>query len=426
MTIHEYYNNYKITGKYNISLFRGTDATMEDFYQNCISLHTLSLSNVLAWHNMLMDYVERPDAIFWIRYYESGSETYRKKIGRWNNRRGCITKFADGFSYAFVSNYDVQEIYNMIRLGVRPDIDEFAAMMNNHAVAGVSHIACTDAFPMHYDPGSYSEEAQIAGYPHIGSLTYGVLNEEHWYLAHIHGIKSPYTWTDGTCVKVDETIRNKLFPIGNLSDWTTDANGHKVRELNYSLSLREKDIVKAHFLRFVDPLNYFVTPGKYWQKNDVCKTIGEYAPLTYYMAGKYETLYGQTVMSEFRTKALINSSIMFVNGHSIINVSYGTYVGKSSTASATSAMSEEDKLQMAIDYLSDSKASTRSLEKKYCIGSGNAKGGGYQAKKILDDMGLSPSVKGKLAEKSIDELIAEASGKLLNTLNNVKGKLKLE
>lgn len=34
--------------------------------------------SVIAWHNMFMQYVEMDDAIFWVRYYESGN----KKSGR--------------------------------------------------------------------------------------------------------------------------------------------------------------------------------------------------------------------------------------------------------------------------------------------------------------------------------------------------------
>lgn len=153
MTIKEYYKNYKTNKKYPIKLISGTDKTIYNFYNNCIQRHILPVENVLAWHKMLMEYADRPDAIYWIRYFESGS----KASGRWNNRRACLTRFVDGFAYAFVSNFDAHEILNMVRLGVEPDVNEFANLMKSLQ------------YPMHYDPGTSCEESDINAYPNIGT-----------------------------------------------------------------------------------------------------------------------------------------------------------------------------------------------------------------------------------------------------------------
>ena len=102
MTIKEYYENYNTNKKFNITLPINTAVTVKDFYNNCVKYNMLPPDSVIAWHNMFMEYIEIDDAIFWVRYYESG----RKKNGRWNTRRGCKTQFRDGFSYVFVSNFD--------------------------------------------------------------------------------------------------------------------------------------------------------------------------------------------------------------------------------------------------------------------------------------------------------------------------------
>jgi len=310
MTIKEYYTNYKVNKKYPIKLRSGTDKTIDDFYNNCIQRNILPAANVLAWHKMLMEYADRPDAIYWIRYFESGS----KASGRWNNRRACVTRFADGFTYAFVSNFDTHEILNMVRLGVDPDVNEFANLMKSFQ------------YPMHYDPGTSCEESDINAYPNIGTPRGGILTFEHWYLAHINDIKAELLRADGSYKAIDISSSEglKIYPRGKLIDWSLDkVSGHMIRNLGYSLSAEEKYLVKAHFLRFVNPLNYYVTPGPKFETNIVCSRIGEYDILNSFMSSKFEILYGSKVMDEFRKRALIKKSSCVFTGNEIIDVSYG-------------------------------------------------------------------------------------------------------
>lgn len=124
MTIKEYYDNYKKNKNYPHALLDGYDNTVNKFYKNCIEKHMLPKDNVLEWHKMFLEYIERDDAVFWVRYYEGGS----KNSGRWNNRRACKTDF-NNLSYVFVSNYDVHEIFNMVRLIDSPKVEEFLAQI---------------------------------------------------------------------------------------------------------------------------------------------------------------------------------------------------------------------------------------------------------------------------------------------------------
>ncbi len=103
MKIEDYYNNYKKLSKYTPVLNdeTKTSATINDLFNDCIKGTLLDKTNVLAWHKMLMEYVDLPDAIYWIRYHESKGKGYDKVTKRHNNRRACFTRFADGFRYGF-------------------------------------------------------------------------------------------------------------------------------------------------------------------------------------------------------------------------------------------------------------------------------------------------------------------------------------
>ena len=290
MTIQDYYDdkNYKKNKKYTPKLYSDEAKTIAEFYQKCLSKHISDpsyIANAKAWHKMLMEYVEDPDAVFWIRYHENGPKN--PITGRYQTRRACKTVFADGTTYVFVSNYDAHEIFNMVRLGVVPDKNEFKSLMKNHL------------FPLHYDNGGKCEESDGKAYPCIGSVKGGVLTAEHWYLAHIVGIKSDVYVKSGKQLNVDI---EKLYPRGEITEWKDD-HGVKVRKLNYSLSPEEKDIIKAHFLRFVDPLNYYVVPGEKFQKNGICKQIGSSFRLNDYMRKKYDTTYCSDY-KDFEKKAL--------------------------------------------------------------------------------------------------------------------------
>lgn len=302
MTIQEYYDNYIKNKKADIKLPKGGAKTIEDFYNKCLVVQQLPKENVLKWHKMFMEYVNKPDAIFWVRYYESG----KKEECGWNTRRGCKTQFADSFSYVFVSNYDAHEIFNMVRLGVEPNVQEFLNLMKDHT------------FPLHRDRGGSCEEKDIAIYEKtIGSTRAGILTPEHWYLAHITGIKSTYYNKSGEIVNVDV---EKIYPRGDKSDWLKN---NKTRKLNYSLSEEQKNIVKAHFLRFVDPLNYYAAPGKNYQTSDAGCIIGEVPAVNDFMTCKYAELYGEENIKEYRRIIMAGINFPKVNKSTVVNVKFG-------------------------------------------------------------------------------------------------------
>lgn len=311
--IKQYFDDYK-NRKSLPELKVGTAKTIAEFYNNCIEPTLIPKENAIAWHNMLMQYIEREDAIFLLRRYENGS----KAGGRWNTRRSAMTRFANGFTYVFVSNFEAHEIYNMAFKGVVPTAEEFAWLLNKRI------------YPMHYDNGKSGscEEKDVSAYPHIGNVRSGVLNESKYYLAHIFSVNgTDYLWDkDDTIISKDEI--NEIAPRGTLSDWD-DIDGFPIRKFDYSLNDKQKAYVIAHFLRLVDPLNYFLTPIKSltsvkdisWNQN-----IGEYPELVGYVSKVYEQRFGDECIEKYRKKAMtlplnVNQSDL---GNTSIEISYGT------------------------------------------------------------------------------------------------------
>lgn len=333
MTISEYYRSYK-KNRYPISLQSGQDKSLNEFFKNFIEPRCLKQSDVIKWHEMLMKYIERDDAIYWIRYYETGPQIN----GVFKNRRACLTEFEDGFKYVFVSNYDAQEIFRMISLGVTPDIDEFHNLMKNYQ------------FPMHYDRGNSSEESQICAYPNIGNVTSGVLNECGYYLAHIFGIKAKYRRLSGNYNELSKREINHIYPRGDINDWKIDqTTNKKVRKLDYSLSNEEKNIVKAHFLRFIDPLNYFVVPIKVNCIANCNCSLGEYEPLIATVYQEYEIKYGTARMSEFMENALVVKGFkQNINNNSSFDVRYGLCINSKANNNFASGKAINSQIQTNI------------------------------------------------------------------------------
>lgn len=403
MTITEYYQHYKTkSGKeliaYPIKISDGSAKKFSELYEDCIGQHILNRDNVIAWHKMLLEYVTLEDAVFWVRRYESSSEKEKKSHNnRWVNRRACKTEYPDGFSYVFVSNFDAHEIFNMVRLGVVPNVTEFLELMKNHQ------------FPMHYDNGKSSEEADIALYPQIGNPRYGILTVNHWYLAHILGVNNPQ---DYDCTVDFEQI----CPKGELSDWSAD-DGYMVRRMDTNLSHDAKEKIKALFLRFVDPINYYVVPGKFYQNNHGYhfknNQIGEYGPLNDYVAERFADLYGRNIINDFR-KRVLAKPLPNKACDEAIDISYSPI-----PVTDIGAYTEEKQLE-AIAYYLEHNTGLIEVEQNVL----NKNSHGSIARKILISHGIDTSKgtthKGILLSLNIDSAISNASGKFKDTLERIK------
>ena len=362
MDINEYFSNTdSANAKLSSSLPQGPlySKTIKNFYEDLIGprLDEIDANILKEWNEMLERYINLATPIYWIRKYESGPQNPTND--KQDNRRGALTLVVDDnykikFAYAFISNYDAQEIYSMIRAGVTPPTEaEFAQMM------------LSGSYQLHYDPrGGDCQDDQVTYYEHRGSVQSGVLNQQNWYLAHLHDVNG--ISYDNSYSLSNKDIEEIFLSRGHVADWTdvsslptviqsflnssrtSEGLTRKVRIIKISEvydsfnkkvsdSVDEKDIDKlfkqilqASFYRFIHPCNYFLVPAR---KNE-CDfvygrkqiSIGEYKPLVEHVKNQIENKFKSHInFTDFLSKLMLPSSTVSIKSGSIdIHVCYGT------------------------------------------------------------------------------------------------------
>lgn len=324
MTITQYFQNYKANSKFPFSVLTSNSTTIDDFYNTCIcdkytgtciaAPYKTFVDSIVDWHDMLVKYAEDDSNIFWVRQYESGRHNSNE------NRRASLVQFADNFRILYVSNFDAQEILNMAITGVTPDLQEFKDLMNNHE------------YYFHYS--DKCEEAKTNSYPNkLNARNMGVLTQAGFYLAHIRSINEDEYFIHGnkyvTQSKKNKVLHDRLFPYGTVADYRNGNPPYKDRvyKQNYSLNNDEKEIIKAHFLRFVDPLNFFPIPGEknhlyeYNSGQNAYRNIGEFPLMISYMYDKTQVIFSKVNFSDFDNRTCFGAGTLPKNNPSqVVNV----------------------------------------------------------------------------------------------------------
>lgn len=180
--------------------------------------------------------------------------------------------------------------------------------------------------------------------------------------------------------------------------------------------------IKAHFMRVVHPINHFLTPIiKFQNSTTDIKDIGEYPKMIAYIKYKLNEMYGN-IFTEYLKIIMANNSILLPENHNI-DLSYGKNLiklGKIKTSSTNYKKNPFTKEQIANSikaYLFEG-LSFRVIERD-CLGISEevkVRGGGFVAKKLLNDIGIDKSMKKVFYGKSISEAINSANKSLKPTL----------
>lgn len=277
MTIEEFLSN---ENQFSFpSVPTGSSRTADEFFQKAV-ITPQNTETIRKWHRLLTRYMNDPDSIILSRLYES-----RKLDGVWDNRRGMLTRMADGFSYACASNDFARLIFTMAYYDFVPEYRDFKEMMTERKF---SLSSCRGLTTVEREHSAF----RISQY-HKRFYTQG------WYLAHIMAFKR-----DEYMGYPNIDLRN-IITLGTKNQWKNNGD-YYVRELPNTLSADEKKIAKAQFLRFLDPMNYFLVPGKY---NSSIGNIGEKDEIVDFMRKKYSDDFGDDY-KDFMRKALVGTDLI--------------------------------------------------------------------------------------------------------------------
>lgn len=399
------------------NLPNGETHSIEELWEKLIKMYLPKPNTVLAWHELLMNYIISPHPTFAIRGYNSfPPEKYN------DLRRGFLTN-AGKFSFFYTDNFFAAYIQKMSLDGYVPTFDEFVAAFNNRE------------FPSRFGRNTSEERELLA----VKQGKDPRINVAGFKLAHIIPVGQEY-YFNGFTMGINK-ILHLYFPNGNRNDWLPKCdNKGKFYERDFIAPNDANKYAIAHFLRFAHPFNYFLCPQKKYENNDRCKELAEYSALIHYAHDYNLKTYGSKYF-EFLSYIMPLEkyrSPLYKSSENEIYVEYGLNMNKSVNTAKTynnkknttpqqhiriedlTSLSSSNNIEMAKEYLTNPNTSFRKLEKKFLSIDSAARGGGFISKSIINSMGITAAQKGILQYVSLDKLISESNGLLLQTLLIIK------
>lgn len=300
--------------------------TIAEFYNDFVEERLPDHDIVIKWHNLLVEYASREDAIFPIR-----AGNVSQKL-----RRGWLVKVDDGFSYMFTDNDLAAYIYKMALDGFCPDEDEFYTFMtefvapdeiewltsinqnprkrkketiNNAIDKATNKERHFLRMPIHFNriggEGVDKSEDEKNAYINTSPAPTCCLGKYNYKHAHLIGVgEAEYEISvDGkTEIVPFEEVKSDL--IGEDGDYQWDDTksnyvwNRKKAEYKGKIPFDDiKEIIKAQFFRFLDPLNHFLAPmaeqNKFTKSNGYpALDIAEYDHLLQYIIAQKEQDFG--------------------------------------------------------------------------------------------------------------------------------------
>lgn len=315
MTLKEHLNQLGDTPLSINPLPSGNAATIKDFFDTFVAARFPHPDVVRAWHKALMEYTDDANLSALsccVRFGNNGGkkESMWHEKGYYKLRRGWTTKnVGDDFEYFFADNAFPAFIYRLALDGVAPSgADELRALFKNHE------------FP--YCFGFFVDKSvnEYKGVTVATGKNPGFLG--NYKLSHvfdageffnIHGRKMG-----------DAELSDRYYPIGHSDDFLKQPD--RIRRMD--ISDEAKRVIRAKFLRFAHPFNYFLTPTK---KRHVCgqkvykKDIGEDPRMIRYIIQQYLEKTYPTEYKEFLSRIMWyeEPAAVAVDGSERIDITYG-------------------------------------------------------------------------------------------------------
>ena len=214
------------------SLASGKAKNVEDLFNQLIKPQFENKKEIKNFHSALINYSNHPESTLFLRLYGSFSKNNYDQL-----RRGFLTQFPDKSKMVYCDN-----TFSMLFTGIKlagltlseKDLLEYFSQ---------NRVICSF--------GTTSDERELSHYTSQKAVRVS-LNSKGYYLAHIK--PTGYGYGD-VC---NRNLREH-FPNPDRKEWCSES---RIRMAEENLSETQKNLLKAHFIRFVHPLNSFLVPKK--------------------------------------------------------------------------------------------------------------------------------------------------------------------
>ena len=419
----------------------GSAKTVNDYWNSFIEPHLpANIESVIKWHKLLKEYVNKPDTVLGFRTGNVAGHL----------RRGWETITNDGYSFFYTDNFFSHYFYKMSYDGFVPTLDEFYSLMKSREfpVRFASPMGTKDE-PWEKEYAAFNVDGKNPG---LGIAVYK--------LAHILDAGKNYI-INNVSMGIAE-ICNKYFSLGDVSDWKLVYNPRRYCRENFTIDEDNKAIAKklaqACFLRMVHPMNYFISPksknqGKTYNIYNKGSNIAEDLNILSFVRQKFHERYTQNgidYFQEFLDSVLSFEDIVREDGSTVLNAVYSSEdliplinaissegqntiiqpqtvkknkIQNINTSPVIKKTCDSLELELAKEYLFNPNTSFRKLEKEIMGIDSPVRGGGFKAKTIINNLGITAEKKGILYYKSIEEEILNADGEYRKTLEQVKNNI---
>ena len=396
---------------------------IKDYWTDFIEPHLpQNIEIVIKWHNLLKKYVKTPNVVLGFRTGNSAGHL----------RRGWETVTDAGYSFFYTDNYFPHFFFKMAYDGYVPKFEEFESLMKSKK------------FPVRYKDrmGTKDEpwEKEYAAF-NVDGVNPGI-GISGYKLAHILDAGRNYNYK-GKKWGISEICKN-YFRLGKVSEWKKDVITGLYCRKNFKIPPKNRKTARifaeACFLRMVHPMNYFVSPkskrnGNIYNIYKKGNNIAEDPDVLSYVRMKLHERYkknGVDYFQEFLDMVLPFDDLRKEDGNTVLDITYSPRNLSSHAKILPHPKTEKKKvgdesslpsdlvLIMAKEYLCNPNTAFRTLEKNFMHIDSPQRGGGFKAKKIINNLGITAEKKGVLYETTIDSEIKKATGIYKETLVRVK------
>ena len=390
----------------------GYSETIGEFYDAIIEPMLPKADVVSSWQSLLYTYVNDFDAIFFLRRYGSAPDKKHEDL-----RRGFFTKYDRG-GYVCCDNSVAQYIFALSIAGIVPTLTQ------------LKDAILARRFPCGFF--STKEERELQAYV-TGQAPR--INSSGWKLAHLIPVNGRYqSIVDGTFVAAH-------FPRGGREEWTLTSQGYHARLVHRQMTPDERGYLVSHFIRLASPINYFLVPKRDNERDAYGQNIGENKHVLEYVAMMFRERYGDA-LGEFAHVADAPAALIAGWDASTLpakityrkdKYAFGASLSKPAPVKtdmepgklgnrhvSANTISKEQLHEMARLYLEES-VSFRNLEQRVLGIDSPERGGGFVAKKALNDFGITASDKGMLARMCPEAAVKTSAGMLKKAICEIYG-----